>query len=313
MGNERHAGRGASAHPLRQRLEQPLADHRPQVQIRDDHSPDPPPVASARRRNTVWAGALPTPTTNTRCPCVRARAMSASAAQISPSVISSTSAGRVYVYYPVVTADFKTFDERLDELLRSKRALAEDMLNGAGDVTPGEFDPRGIAPTDLAAVLEEPVALDDVLRMQPRYFEAFVAALWEKRGYDYVYRTPDAGDGGIDVVAIGAHQGELVQCKSSTVENEEISWQAVKDVVTGEAAYRARHPAVDFRKACATNQFFNANTIYQAGMNGVELFDQNRLAALMKATPLTMLDVERFLYLGWEQSLAGREAMTAAD
>jgi hypothetical protein len=215
----------------------------------------------------------------------------------------------VYVYYPVVTAEFKTFDERLDELLRSKRNLAQDMLNGAGDITPGEFDPRNIAPTELTDVLEEPVTLDDVLRMQPRYFEAFVAALWEKRGYDYVYKTPDAGDGGVDVVAISPPQGELVQCKSSTVDNEEMSWEAIKDVVAGEAAYRARHPGVDFRKACVTNQFFNANAVYQARMNGVDLFDQARLVGLMKTTPLTMLDVERFLYLGWEQSISGREAV----
>jgi SNF2 family DNA or RNA helicase len=46
----------------------------------------------------------------------------------------------VHVYYPVVCAhDFATFDVRLDELLTLKRDLAQDMLNGAGDIRAGEF------------------------------------------------------------------------------------------------------------------------------------------------------------------------------
>ena len=46
----------------------------------------------------------------------------------------------VFVYYPVVVAeDFVTFDEKLDQLLEGKRKLSQDMLNGCGDVGPGEF------------------------------------------------------------------------------------------------------------------------------------------------------------------------------
>ena len=51
-----------------------------------------PPLASARRFSTPSAGALPMPTTNTRCFAARASATRPSASQISPSVISSTSA-----------------------------------------------------------------------------------------------------------------------------------------------------------------------------------------------------------------------------
>ena len=47
----------------------------------------------------------------------------------------------VYVYYPVVVADdFTTFDVKLDSLLSYKRGLAEDMLNGAGDINPDDFN-----------------------------------------------------------------------------------------------------------------------------------------------------------------------------
>lgn len=41
----------------------------------------------------------------------------------------------VYVYYPTVTtSSFKTFEENLDDLLDRKRALADDMLRGTGDI-----------------------------------------------------------------------------------------------------------------------------------------------------------------------------------
>ncbi|MBI5329752.1 MAG: DEAD/DEAH box helicase [Betaproteobacteria bacterium] len=46
----------------------------------------------------------------------------------------------VVVYYPViVAADFVTFDQKLDQLLDWKRALSQDMLNGAGDLTIADF------------------------------------------------------------------------------------------------------------------------------------------------------------------------------
>jgi len=49
----------------------------------------------------------------------------------------------VYVYYPVVTADFVTFDMKLDTLLNWKRGLSDDMLNGCGDLSGSDFDDLG--------------------------------------------------------------------------------------------------------------------------------------------------------------------------
>jgi hypothetical protein len=41
----------------------------------------------------------------------------------------------VYVYYPTVTTtSFETFEQKLDNLLNQKRALADDMLRGTGDI-----------------------------------------------------------------------------------------------------------------------------------------------------------------------------------
>ncbi|MGH7488986.1 MAG: helicase-related protein, partial [bacterium] len=145
----------------------------------------------------------------------------------------------VFVYCPVVYADdFATFDVKLDELLEGKRNLARDMLNGSGDIRPGEFDLDEVTPTG-ETLFSEQITLDHALQMRWDYFECLIAAMWQKRGYKRVYRTPQS-DEGVDVVALAGARGELVQCKTSGTSDAELSWDAVKDVVTGEAAYRLR-------------------------------------------------------------------------
>lgn len=208
----------------------------------------------------------------------------------------------VYVYYPVVRAeDFRTFDVKLDELLTTKRRLAGDMLNGAGDVAPGDFDLGGIVPDADAENLDERVTLDLALRMDWRHFEGLTAALWSKRGFEVCYCTPPTGDNGVDVVAIAGNTGELIQTKTSSTDGVKLGWQTVKDVVGGEAFYRRRHPGVKFKKVGLTNQSFNSQARENAELNGVELLDQAALADLIEKYPVTMLEIERVLYAEWSQ------------
>ncbi|WP_310461328.1 SNF2-related protein [Sphaerotilus sp.] len=126
----------------------------------------------------------------------------------------------VFVYYPVVQADdFCTFDVKLDRLLTNKRELAQDMLNGSGDIGPGDFGDLGDqVPPDQARGLDEPVTADWVLRMDGRYFEGLIAILWQKQGFGTCYCTPASGDNGVDVVAIGGVQGVLLQTKTNSRE-----------------------------------------------------------------------------------------------
>ena len=207
----------------------------------------------------------------------------------------------VYVYYPVIHADdFTTFEMKLHELLARKRELADDMLNGTGDVTPAEFDIADVAPDREVVLFADVVTFDEVLQMRPDYFEGLVAVLWQQRGFREVQRTPTSGDDGVDVVAIQRPQGELIQCKTSATENARLGWEAIKDVVAGAAAYEKRHPDVRFNKVCITNQFFNPNAQRHAENNQVELYDQLRLAQLLAAHPVRLTEIERFLYTKWE-------------
>jgi Holliday junction resolvase len=205
----------------------------------------------------------------------------------------------VFVYCPIVKADdFTTFDVKLDRLLMFKRGLAEDMLNGSADVGPADFDIADMAPPGQRAGLAPRVSVGDLDRMQPRYFEGFVAALWRKQGFGTVYVTPPQ-DGGVDVVAIKGRSGALIQCKTSTADGAELGWDAVKDVTAGHAIYAKRHPGIAFEKVCATNQFFNPTTHDRARDNDVDIVERPTLERLLAQHEVTKLDVEKMLVTDW--------------
>lgn len=205
----------------------------------------------------------------------------------------------VYVYYPVVHAhDFTTFDIKLDQLLEYKRKLAEDMLNGSGDVTPGDFNIVDVVPGGNADDLDKRIDIDLASRMGWQHFECLAAALWVKQGYE-CYRTPATKDYGVDVVAISGHSGLLIQTKTSGTDGHALNWDAVKEVVAGEAYYQRRHPKVAFEKICLTNQLFNKHAQENADLNSVQLLDRTELSALLEKHEVTMLEVERMLHAEW--------------
>ena len=208
----------------------------------------------------------------------------------------------VYVYYPVVRApDFPTFEERLDQLLSRKRELAVEMLNGSGDVLPGDFDIADVVPEGDAADFRRPVEVDQVRSMEPRRVEGLVAALWAQQGYGLCYCTARSGDQGVDVVAISGNEGALVQVKTSGVEGAQLGWDAVKEVVAGRAYYGRQHPGVTFRLVAVTPRHFNAMAREQARLNEVELVDGDGLGTLLERFPVTDQDINRMLYSSWSE------------
>lgn len=205
----------------------------------------------------------------------------------------------VYVYCPIVTAnDFSTFDFKLDQLLTKKRELANDMLNGSGELTPGDFNITEVVPANGVQNFDENIVLDHILRMEARHFEGLAAALWGKQGF-VTYCTSQSGDHGVDAVAISDNQGVLIQVKTSSIQGNRLGWSAISEVVAGEAYYRRKHSNVNFQKVAMTNQFFNDDAIRQAELNGVKLIGQTQLVELLQQFPTTMLDVERVLYSEW--------------
>lgn len=204
----------------------------------------------------------------------------------------------VHVYYPVVTAsDFTTFDAQLDALLESKRRLAEDMLNGSGDIGAGDFSGVDVAPPGMGDDLDPRIDMGAVRELSGRYFEGLVAALWAKKGAAVVICTPASGDHGVDVVAMSGHKGVLIQTKvSSSSHKVGLGWDAVKEVTGGEAHYQQQYPGVAFEKLCVTNQRFNEGAHKQAKLNGVKLVEGRELQKMLKKYAVHESEIEQQLY-----------------
>jgi hypothetical protein len=201
----------------------------------------------------------------------------------------------VYVYCPVVVAhDFLTFDAKLDKLLERRRALAMDMLNGAGELSASDFSDLE-TPGGGNAFSDEPMTADDIGALDGNFFEAFCAVLWSKMGYSRTIKTKRVGDGGIDVVAIKGNEGVLIQCKSSSIEDKQHGWEAVKDVSAGSVGYAARYPGIVFSKVAVTNRRFNQAAKNQAKDLGVELIEGDQLAEKLGRHPMKRGELERFL------------------
>ena len=205
----------------------------------------------------------------------------------------------VHVYYPVVVADdFVTFDKKLDELLGRKRELSDDMLNGAGDISPADFGDLQ-SPDGGIAFGDDPLGPDDIRSFDGEAFEAFCALLWTKRGYARTVKTGRKGDGGVDIVALKGPVGALIQCKSASALGRELGWEAVKEIYAGSPAYGFRYPSTKFAMVAATNQRWNGPARAQAAALGVELVDGAMLDELLAKHPMKRGELERFLLGSW--------------
>lgn len=204
----------------------------------------------------------------------------------------------VFVYCPtVVVPDFKTFEVRLDELLKRKAALAgatlddgglQVMLNGTGsDASFAELVGQGEAGEALPLRF---LTIDDVDRLDGFGFEVFCCLLWSKRGFQAALTAKKGGDGGIDVVALHGSTGELLQCKSSI--NAEVGWDAIKEVTTGAARYQARYPGKRLRRVAVTNQRFTQGAVEHANANHVELVTRRQLEDYLGQHPMTNLELD---------------------
>ena len=178
---------------------------------------------------------------------------------------------------------------KLDELLRRKRELAADMLQGAGTVCGAEFDLQEIVPDAAITLKSEPITLDFIERSAPSFFEAIAATLWIKQGYRcYLTQQSDAG---VAVVGIRGNEGVLIQCKSSASSDRLLGWEAVRDVAGGTAVYAEQFPTVRFRRIGMTNQRFNDRAHERARVIGVDLIEQKHLAKLITEFPINTIDV----------------------
>ena len=202
----------------------------------------------------------------------------------------------VYVYCPTITAeDFVTFDAKLDRLMTLKMDLAGDMLDGVGsDIPTGTLMPDS-GPGGIKIDADKLVDINRVDTLDGATFEVFCQLLFGSYPNKAYITQKQRGDGGIDIVVIGNDgKGMIGQCKHST--QDELGWDAVKEVAAGSPAYQARHPGVIFQKAAITNKKFNLTAIQQANTLGVKLIGRAELIELLNKVQLKQLTLDEEIF-----------------
>ncbi|MCC5923490.1 MAG: restriction endonuclease [Crocinitomicaceae bacterium] len=205
----------------------------------------------------------------------------------------------VTVYYPmaVFPDSFqnekgerqKSFDEILDVLLSRKKSLASSTLfpTEQSEVRPDEiFD--DVFGDIRKQSTNKPLTFIEIEKLNPRLFEAYVASLYTKQGFQ-VYLTPFANDKGADVVALSPSGNYLIQAKQS---QSSVSNDAIQEVVTSRNYYE-NHFSEKFKLVVLTNNFFGSSATTLSNSNEVEKIDRLKLERLTQTFPVTIQDVNR--------------------
>ena len=201
----------------------------------------------------------------------------------------------VHIYLPMAThPKFQTFDVILHELLERKRQLSQGTLfpTEQAEVTPKEIL-EILQPIPVNNEGNPPLTIEDVDKLEPRLFEAFVAALFKKQGY-YVVLTPYSGDKGADVVACqrgNETTGVLIQAKHRQAGGKSGD-QAVNEILEAKLFYEEKYGAI-FQLAVITNREFNKPARRYSRSEHVEMYERKQLIESLKQYPVTWQDVNK--------------------
>ena len=200
----------------------------------------------------------------------------------------------VHIYLPMAThSQFQTFDVILNELLERKRRLSQGTLfpTEQAEVTPKEILGK-LQPTSVSNEGGSPLTIEDIDKLEPRFFEAFVAVLFNKQGY-YVELTEYSGDKGADVVA---HQrgnetgGLLLQAKHRQQVGGKADSHAVDEILAAKPFYEEKYGAT-FQLAVITNREFNKPARQYSRSRQVEMYERKWLVQNLKKYPVTWQEV----------------------
>ena len=204
----------------------------------------------------------------------------------------------VHIYLPMAThPEFQTFDVILHQLLERKRQLSQGTLfpTKRAEVTPLDLL-DSLQPTQLEKDSSPSLTIEDVDRLEPRSFEVFVAALFEKQGYR-VSLTPYSGDKGADVIA-HSHQGEtfdlLIQVKQRK-EGGKPGSEAVNEIVEAKPFYEEKYDTT-FQPMVITNREFTKEVRQFSRKNQVQMHERKWLMQSLKKYPVMWKDISEFRF-----------------
>lgn len=204
----------------------------------------------------------------------------------------------VFVYYPMAIFPdemkdeegnrLKSFDEILDTLLNNKKALASNTLfpTEQAELTPDElFGNIFGTKTESKPKVQ---TITDIDRLNPNLFEATIAALYNKQGFE-VYLTPYSNDKGVDVVVMKNGENYLIQAKQtkSLVGNE-----AIQEICTAKKYYEDKFKE-QFKLLTITNNDYSSSAVILAKLNDIKLLNRGHLEYLVIENSITIQDINK--------------------
>lgn len=204
----------------------------------------------------------------------------------------------VFVYYPMAIFPedmkdpdgnrLKSFDEILDTLLNNKKALASITLfpTEQAELTPDEL--FGNVFGTKAESKPKVQTITDIDRLNPNLFEATIAVLYNKQGFE-VYLTPYSNDKGVDVVVLKNGENYLIQAKQtkSLVGNE-----AIQEIYTAKNYYEDKFKE-RFNLLTITNNDYSSSAVILAKSNEIKLFNRGHLEKLVIENSITIQDINK--------------------
>ncbi|MDC1294991.1 SNF2-related protein [Myxococcota bacterium] len=202
-------------------------------------------------------------------------------------------------------SELRTFDEHLDDLITERRQTAEHFLVPSVDDGEATESLGGRIFGDLSSdteASESYVRASDLAALDPRRFEAFVAAWLQAQGYR-AFATPYTGDAGVDALGFGESGPVMVQVKHVQKFSGNVSEDAVQEIRNGGSHYASEVlPSAERSKRqslwVVTNGSFTGGARRRASEFGVRLIDgkelKKSLARLeVRAGEVTRLDIGR--------------------
>ncbi len=204
----------------------------------------------------------------------------------------------VFVYYPMAIFPedmkdeagnrLKSFDEILDILLINKKSLASNTLfpTDQAEITPDEL--FGNIFGAKSESLSTNLSLIDIDRLNPNLFEASIAALYKKQGFD-IYLTPYSNDKGVDVVALKNGENYLIQVKQS---KSLVGIEAVREIYACKNYYENKFKE-SFNLLTITNNDYSSSAIILGNSNNIQLFNRRNLEKMLNSNNITIMEINK--------------------
>ncbi len=124
--------------------------------------------------------------------------------------------------------------------------------------------------------------------MNPNLFEASIATLYKKQGFE-VFLTPHSNDKGVDVVVLKNGENYLILIKQtkSLVGNE-----AIQEICTAKNYYKNKFNE-QFNLLIVTNNDYSSSAKILAKTNNIELFNRNHLENLIFRNDITIQEINK--------------------